>query len=224
MCPENGELGIARKRRYAGQGLVKETAERVEIGAPVDLFALDLLRRDIGGRPKRESFLTRDATVGETPGQAEVGQVDVLLLIEEHVRGFNVSVHEPAGVRRVQRGPDLGADRDRTLRLQRSLLLQQRLQVGAFDEAHRDHEPTVQLTRVIDRHHIRMLERRRELRFRQEPLPEALVPGELRRDQLQRNVALQARVVGLVDNPHPAPAEERLDPIAEELRSDPRVG
>lgn len=63
-----------------------------------------------------------------------------------------------------------------------------------------------------------MLERGGELGLAQEPLPETHVPGELRRNQLQRHIPLQPRIVSLVNNPHPSPAEQRLDPVTEKLR------
>ena len=74
--------------------------------------ALDLLRRDIGRCPDG-GFLLRAPRIGETPGQPEIGQVDVLVLVEEHVRGLDVAVDKPAGVRGVEGGGNLCADRDR---------------------------------------------------------------------------------------------------------------
>ena len=68
-----------------------------------------------------------------------------------------------------------------------------------------------------------MVERGGELGLAQEPLAESLVLGQLGREQLERDLALQARVVRPVDDAHAAPAEQRLDPIAEQLRADPRV-
>ena len=60
-------------------------------------------------------------------------------------------------------------------------------------------------------------------RLAQEPLAERLVLGQLRREQLERDLPLQPQVLGQVDDAHPAPAEQRLDPVAGELGADPRV-
>ena len=68
-----------------------------------------------------------------------------------------------------------------------------------------------------------MVERGRQLRLAEEALAEVLVLRELRRDQLQGDVALQTQVVGAVDDPHPTAADQRLDSVAEELGTDQRI-
>ena len=68
-----------------------------------------------------------------------------------------------------------------------------------------------------------MLERRRQPRLAQEALAEAHVLGEVRREQLQRDVAVEREIVGAIDDAHPAAAEQRLDPVAGELASDGQV-
>ena len=50
---------------------------------------------------------------------------------------------------------------ERAARLERALRAEQRSQVGALDVAHREVEQAVDLARVVDRHDVRMLERRR---------------------------------------------------------------
>ena len=58
---------------------------------------------------------------------------------------------------------------------------------------------------------------------RQEALAERHVVGELRREQLQRDVSIEREVVRPVDDAHPAAAHQRLDAIAGELLADTRV-
>jgi len=65
-----------------------------------------------------------------------------------------------------------------------------------------------------------VLERHHELRLAGEALAELLVAREGRRDELQRNRPLQPQVVGPVHHPHPATADQLLDPIAEEVAAD----
>ena len=176
MRPEHGQLGVAGERRLAGQALVEDAAERVHVGPAVDLAALDLLGRGIGGRAEREPASRRWSRVGEAPRQAEVGQIDVLVLVEEHVRRLDVPVHEPARVRGVERGRDLGADRDGALRLEAPLALQQRLELAPLDVAHGDVQLAVDLAGVVDRDDVGMLQRGRQLGLGQEAFAEVARP------------------------------------------------
>jgi hypothetical protein len=106
---------------------------------------------------------------------------------------------------------------------ERPFLGEQRLQVVAVDETHRDVQHAVGLARLVDRDHVRVVERGCELGLAQEPLPEPLVLGELRRQELEGDIALQARVMGAVDDAHATASDERLDPVAEELGADTLV-
>ena len=65
-----------------------------------------------------------------------------------------------------------------------------------------------------------MLDQRREARLAQEALAEALVPGKLRREHLERHLSLEAGVVGPVHDPHSSPAQQRLEPVAGDLAAD----
>jgi hypothetical protein len=56
------------------------------------------------------------------PGESEVGQVDVVALIEKDVRGLDVAMDETAGVGGIERIGDLSAHRDRSARTQGSAL------------------------------------------------------------------------------------------------------
>jgi hypothetical protein len=118
---------------------------------------------------------------------------------------------------------DLAADGERPTRLQRPFLLQQRPQLAALGVAHDEVELAVDLPGVVDRNHVRMLQRSGELGLDQEAPAKARVCGERGRDQLDRDVALQAGVVCAVDHAHPTATDECLDPIPEELGPDPRV-
>ena len=45
--PEESDVGRPRERRLAGQALVEDTGERVQVGAGVDVVPRDLLGRDV---------------------------------------------------------------------------------------------------------------------------------------------------------------------------------
>ena len=101
-------LGVLLVRGIAGQTLVEHAAERVDVRAPVELLALDLLRRGVLGRADEHpgsrdvrGLLLRDAEVGEVD---VVGAVRARALDDQHVRGLHVPVHEAHVVRGAQSG------------------------------------------------------------------------------------------------------------------------
>ena len=85
------------------------------------------------------------------------------------------------------------------------------------DVAHRDVQLARDLAGVVDRDDVRVVDRGGQPGLAQEALAEALVLRELGREDLQRDRPFEREVVGAVDDPHPAPADQRLDPVAGEL-------
>ena len=69
----------------------------------------------------------------------------------------------------------------------------------------------------VDRHNVRMLDRRRDPRLLGETAGEDLVRRRLRRDQLQCHVAIETRLDREIEDPHATAAEAALDPVAGEL-------
>ena len=100
---------------------MEQAGERVLVGPAVHVLALDLLGGDVGRRAEREAGVEAGRLVGQPPRQAEVGEIRVLALVEQHVGGLDVAVHEPARVGCVQGIGDLRADGDRARRLERAL-------------------------------------------------------------------------------------------------------
>ncbi len=92
----------------------------------------------------------------------------------------------------------------------------QRPQVGPVHVAHGDEEATLRLARLVDRHDVGMVEGRREARLAQQALAEALIPGEIRAEDLERNRPVEARVAGEVDLAHAAAADQLLDLVGTE--------
>jgi len=76
------------------------------------------------------------------------------------------------------------------------------------------------LADVVERADVRMVQRGDRLRLALKPLAELVVPGQRRRDHLDGDVAVQARVTRPVDLSHAAGAERRDDLV----RPDPRSG
>jgi hypothetical protein len=141
---------------------------------------------------------------------------------DQHVRGLDVPVHEPASVRRIERARYLRDERKR-LRGGKRPIPEQLLEVLPLDVAHRNEDAPVGLARLVDRDDVRVVERGRELRLGQQPLAEALVLGEARREQLERHLPLQPPILGELDDPHAAATEHVLDPVAQKLGTNGQI-
>ncbi len=91
----------------------------------------------------------------------------------------------------------------------------------ALVERHgKEESPLVRLADVEDRADVVVVECRRRLRFLDEARLRARIPSQLRRQKLERHLAAEARVLGLVDLAHPACAEARENPIVGDLVAD----
>ena len=214
MGEQQGDIRGARKRRLTGQRLEEQAAERIDVGSAVDLAAADLLGSDVVERAEQLSI--GGSAIGHALRETEVREVAVLpaiLPVDQHVRRLDVAMDEPAPVRRVERVGDLPAERDDPRRLEHPLRPQERPEVRPVDVAHRDEQAAVDLTGLVDRDHVRMVERRREPRLAKQPLAEALVVGELGGEELERDRPVEAGVAGAVDLAHPTPAGQFLDEV-----------
>ena len=96
------------------------------------------------------------------------------------------------------------------------LALDQRVEVGPDDVAHRQEELPLGLAGLVDREDARVVETRRQPGFALEAFAERLVVGELRRDEFERDRSLEAELGGAVDHAHPAARDECIDPVAPE--------
>lgn len=74
-----------------------------------------------------------------------------------------------------------------------------RFQIAAVNESHVDVEATVDLTEVVDRHDMRLVEHRRRTRLTLETLPKLAVGGQVRRQHLDRD---HPGCLGVVGAPH----------------------
>ena len=109
---------------------------------------------------------------------------------DQDVAGLDVTVHEAVTMRFVERAGDLRDDGHRVPGVETAPLGQQGAQIGALDAAHRHVEAFALLPGVVDRHHVRMLERGGDPALALEAGAEIGVPGDARRDQLERDPAV----------------------------------
>ena len=213
MREHDRQLAVALERPLSCEAFEQNAAERVDVGARVDLAPVDLLRRYVVDRPDEAAITGEAADRGDVAGQPEVANVRVLDAApfrDEDVRRLDVPVHEIRRVRCVEGLGDLIEERERTRRRQPLLASEQVAEVATVDVSHREVEHSAGVPGRDGGDDVRMVEARCELRLAQEPLPEALVFSELRREQLEGDAATATRVHGDIDGSDRAFADQRL--------------
>ena len=229
MGEEYGDVRVVREGRLCGQALEQQAAERIDVGAPVDRVAGDLLGGDVVDRSHQLAVLGQGCLLVEALGEAEVRQIGVVPSavagagIEQHVGGLHVPVDEPASMGGVEGAGNLRQQLDRVLGVERALA-QALLEVRALDIAHGDEKQAVGLAGLVDGDDVRVVDRGCELGLFEKPLAEGLVLGKARSQELQRHLSLQPQILGQVDDAHASSAEQGLDPVAGKLGPKPGVG
>ena len=129
---------------------------------------------------------------------------------QEDVRGLDVAVDHALPMRVVERAQDLRHDPHDVGDAEALVRLEARLELASLDELHRDVPDAGFLAEIVDRHDVRMVEAARRLRLAAKAVDHLrrVLAGELvLADRLQRDDALDHRVVGLVDDAHRAAAD-----------------
>ncbi len=225
---DDGRVQVFGKRNGTGEALVQHAAERVDVGPAIHRLTLDLLRCDIVDRahqlPRGGEPAARDGVLGD----AEIGQVDLIRIVEvgtpfdEDVARLHVAVHQAVPVRGVQRPPGLADHQQCLVRRDDAMCPEHRAQVRTRDVVHRDVEQVLARPHVIDGDDVWVVQRRRDPGLFQEAGPEDIVSRQVRGQHLERDRAAQPRMLGLVDDAHPAPAQDGPQPIARPLAADHR--
>ena len=109
---------------------------------------------------------------------------------------------------------------DLELRRQRQRLrpAQHRVKVLAAQEFHHDVRRAVVLAQFVDRDDVRVLQPRDGLGLALEPLARRRVEREIDQHHLERDVAVERRVLGAIEHAHPAAAKQAQDFVAANMR------
>ncbi len=225
---DGSHLRCPPERRMSGHALVQHAGQRVDVGPTVDVVAGDLLGRDVVDGAEERAVRLRPGAVRLPGREAEVRQVRMIRAVgaatrvQEHVGRLHVAVDQPPRVRCVERARHLRDDPGRDGRLQ-AAVGESALEVAPLDVAHGDEQEVLGLARLVDGHDVRVVDRGGQLRLPQEPAPARRVLAQCGRQQLERDAALESRILGQVDDARSAPAEQRPDPVPGEHGSNPRI-
>ena len=120
-------------------------------------------------------------------------------------------MHDAVRVRVLERAGDLCADRGDLARRERATSAEDVAETLTLDQLHHEVRAVRVFTRVVDRHHVRVVEARGRPRLVAEALARAL--GRRRR-QLHRDPAVEQHVARGEDLAHAADSQQLVEPVA----------
>ena len=132
MGVDERQLALALERALSCQALVEHATERIDVGAPVDLPARDLLGRDVVEGADEAAVAGQAAHGCDVAGKAEVAHVRALAVGargDEDVGRLDVAMNEIGGMGGVERVRDLRDQVERPRRLERAVLAEQLAEV-----------------------------------------------------------------------------------------------
>ena len=203
--------------RLAGEHLIEDAAQRVQVRPPVHLgggHLLPLLRRGIVGR-QHDSM--RDALPGDALGRhgrnAEVENLGLLAPLarsgHQDVLRLHVAMHDALGVRRSQTGTDATEQIQSPGNLQPARrLIQHRAQARAFHILHGDKEAAILgLVQIGDLDHVGMAQLVGGARLLAKALDELRVLAQIGGEKLERHLTAQQNMFGQINHAHSALAQ-----------------
>ncbi len=211
------------ERHLAGEHVVQQHAQRIDVAALVRALVARLLRRDVVRRAHERArvgdVVLRGFAAGEELHQAEVENlhevVIVLLVQEHHVGGLQIAVDDPERVRFPQRAADLLRDVDHPVLRQRSVGLHRLRERAAVEELHGDEEDSVvRAAVVVERDGVRVRQLGGDARLEEEPLVEVGIAVVPRAQDFKGHHAVQRCLQCLVNTAHSAVANALEDPVS----------
>ena len=214
----DGNRVLAGEGGLAGNHLVEDHAEGVDVASGIDGVALGLLGGEIGGGAHHRPGLGQVARCPGGPGNAEVRDLHLAPSVDEYVARFDVAVNHPAPVGEVEGGGHAGPYFGRPDHVQRTRL-QHRRDRRPVDVLHHDVVGVLPLPPVEYGDDVGVAEIRRRLGFPAEALDERPIDRQFGEQDLDRDRAVQEKISSQVDLGHPAAGNvvDHLIAVTEDL-------
>jgi hypothetical protein len=199
------------------QQLVKDHAQRVNVGARVDGLALHLLRRHVCGRSNHAAGRGQSLLVVDELRDAEVEDLRLAAIRDEDVVRLDVAMYDAEVMGDADRRKQLLQQVHRHVHAETPVLVEPRAHRAAFDPLHDDEQHRAVLVEVVDADDARVVQRRYGRGLAVEALAEVRVARVLLGQDLDGDRYLQARMRGAINDSHRSPPELRLDRVFAEL-------
>ena len=215
--PPGRRRGAAAAHRVdAGERLVEDERQRVEVGLGARRAALGLLGRHVGQRADDVARARQDVVAGD-PRDAEVGQLGQPVAVaaavgDDHVAGLDVAVHDPAPVRVGERVAQRDADAQ-DVAVRQGAVGHEVAERAPADELGDEVDGVVVAARLVERDDPGVRQARGGLGL---ALGARADRGVVDGDALDRDGALEALVVREPDDAEAARPQPAHEPVAAE--------
>ena len=202
---------VAIERQLAGEHLIHDDAERINVAPAVYRQTTRLLRRNIMHRTNR--FVFHIGHFRLKVRNAKIRNLDDPVFHYEDVLRLDVPVDNALAVRVAERPCDLQGKIYRLRRVQRAMLLEILLERDAVDQLHDNVFHVIGAAHIVYSDDVRMAQLGDRLRFRLEAAAELLVFRKLRPHDLHRHIAVETVAHRFIYNRHAAAANELYELI-----------
>src|SRR5579864_7052887 len=215
---EDHSRGVATKLQGPCGHFIEHGPKGEQVGARVQFLAAHLLRRRIGNRADGASG-TRQHLLVDTPRfpfgsrrnhrefrQSEIQHLGVTLRSHENIGRFDVAVHDPFSVRRIEGVGDLNGQLQQYPKFHWAPgdAISQRCSV---QELHDDEVPAVMPANFVNGADVGVVQRRGGARLPAKALQRLWIARHFVRQKLQRHEAAKISIFRFVDDPHTAAAQ-----------------
>ncbi len=187
------------ERCLAREELEEEDAKREDVRPVVGVLPLYLFRRHISGRADRATLFGEPRDITPELGKTEIHDLRDPVFPDHDIFGLDVPVDDPLVVRGRKAVGDLDSDIDGLLEADGPPFLAQGLPVN---QLHRDKHLAVVFGDIVDRADVRVVQRRRELRFLGEPYLFGIVRRQPVGKKLECHRAVELGIEGFVHHAH----------------------
>ena len=196
----------------AGQQLVGEDADGVDVAGRACVAGADLFRRQVGRRAQNHAG-RGDLGLRHGADEPEVGDLDFAVIGDQHVLRFHVAVHEPRVVGHGEAAEHGAEHRGDGVRRHRPALDEQFAQGAALDEFHHKERVRSVDALVVYGDQAWILQLRDGAGLALEPRQELIVARVAGIHDLQRHRTIQPEVESAVHAGHPSGGDQGVDAI-----------
>ena len=219
MLDRDAEGRFALKRCLAGEQLKKSYAQRVDVAAGIEQFALDLFGAHVQRRAHRHTDLreVRRRFVSGDPRQAEIGHLHQPVSGQHDVLGLDVAVNDAVLCRFVQCRGGLTHDRHRQLHVGRAVAGEHLGEILPLHIFLRNVMHPFNAADLEDLYDVRMGQRSGRPSLMMKPLNIGFVARQISLENFQRHLAAKRFLFGQINLCHRPASQTAKDPKIAQL-------